>query len=199
MYEDFVKFCFETFPQISSDSKKKVSDLLKQYKSGEEIDDIFLDETLDIIAQGDIVSEVEWIVPIYNEKNEKQYLKRKEKAFLLSTTCDATRREHLVFAPLMKIDSICKEDSDKWAIKSNCTTQFLYLPGGEYDDYAVDLGSIFSLPRCYFEQLLADNEVKREASLTNEGLYLFVAKFTLTYMRWQDPEIEIRRSKESRE
>lgn len=192
MYEELVNYCFETFPQISADSKKKVEEVLRQYKLYGKVKPIFTTEPLKETCQGDIFSEIKWLS--YND--DGRIIERKEKCFLLSTTCDACRKEHLVFSPVIPIDYICKEEEfeKKKVIKSNCTTEFLYLMGSKFDDYVVDLGNIFSFPRALFEKLLSSGNIHKESSLSDEGLYLFVTKFTLAYMRWQDPKIEAKRS-----
>lgn len=192
MYEELVNYCFETFPQISSDSKEKVKDALRRYRLSGEEKSIFTTKPIEETCQGDIFSEIKW----FSFNDDGKIIQRTEKCFLLSTTCDACRKENLVFAPVVPIDYICRKDDEqkKKDIKSNCTTEFLYLSGSEYENYVVDLGNIFSFPRIFFEKLIEIGSVHKESSLSDEGLYLFVAKFTIAYMRWQDREIEIKRN-----
>lgn len=187
MIEEFVNTCFETFPQITPESKQKVTDLLKQYRESGKTTDLFSQYRFDHINQGDIFSEVKWLT--YD--NDGSRIERRNKCFLLSTTCDAVRKDSLVFAAVRPIDEALEGFSSEriQQAKNNSLTQFMYLPGDCVDEYIVDFNSVFSIPRKLFEMLLENKHVKRETTLSNEGMYLFIAKFTLAYMRWQDPEV----------
>ena len=187
MFEEFFNICFETFPQISPESKKAVKEIIDTYRETGATTDLFTSYEFDNINQGDVFSEVKW----HSYDNDGRIIEKKEKCILLSTTCDAERKDNLVFAAIYPIDEVFKSFNPSRIdeAKKNRLTQYMYLPCSKLENYIIDFSEVFSLPRLLFNKLLDSEIVKKEITLSNEGLYFFIAKFTLAYMRWQDPEI----------
>ena len=122
-----------------------------------------------------------------DENGEMKVIRRK--AQLLSNTCDASRDELLLFAAVHPLSDIHDNDSMISNIVRNKRYSAFYLPDRILKDDYVDFELINSMSRETFLRLYQEQKVKRIASLTMVGYYMFICKLTVFFMRPEDVEV----------
>ena len=185
MITDFIDFCHKLFPSIDPYTKEQAKKCMKQFEdaNGALLTNRFNKE-LDL-TQGDIFSEIPFI---YIDQNGKQKMIRR-KAQLLSNTCDAVRDSTLIFAALHPYEEFAGNKPMVEGIKQNQRYSTLYLSDCPVSDEFVDLEMINTFSRETFIKLLEMGKVRRIASLTLVGYYLFLCKLTVFFMRPEDVEV----------
>ena len=185
MIADFIEFCYRLFPSIDPYTKEQAKLCMKQF---ENVNGALLtsryNEAEDL-TQGDIFSEIPFF---YIDNNGQQKMIRR-KAQLLSNTCDAVRDNTLIFAALHPIDEFTSNKSMIEGIKQNHRYSALYLPDNPISDEFVDLEMINTISREAFISFLEMGKVRRVASLTQVGYYMFLCKLTVFFMRPEDVEV----------
>lgn len=191
MIENFINFVTELFPSINPYTKEAVKDSIRQFeKSGEQKTYTML-SPFDHLAQGDILGEE---LPFFKQDKKGNLSVLKAKAILLSNTCDSSRDDILIFAPLMEISKLEMNEND---LKNNQIYRFLYIPDPALSDYVIDFSLLNSFSRELIETSLENGRFTKIKSLNNLGYYLFLCKLTVHLMRPEDDEVQEERMLES--
>lgn len=184
MIPEFIDFCKELFPSIDPYTKEQAKQAMKQFESIEGPVLCRACGAFDLL-QGDIFSEIPFFYT--DENGEMKVIRRK--AQLLSNTCDASRDELLLFAAIHPLSDIHDNDSMISNIVRNKRYSAFYLPDRILKDDYVDFELINSMSRETFLRLYQEQKVKRIASLTMVGYYMFICKLTVFFMRPEDVEV----------
>ncbi|MDA8234357.1 MAG: hypothetical protein M0Z31_06000 [Clostridia bacterium] len=132
MMNDFIDFVHQMFPQISPCVRDKVKESIKQFDlSGKKLNH-FLYEPLEVLSQGDVIDQLNFI---WFDNNGKMSV-LKTKGMLLSNTCDAQRDKFLLFAPFVQLTEA--DEKLKSSIVKNQVSNLLYFPDKNEFDYAID-------------------------------------------------------------
>lgn len=169
---DWVK---KALPSISYSQTESVKESINQfYKDGKTIDCIT--NVLDNISQGDIFDNV----PFMFISKDGDFHVNKLSAMIISNTCDITRKEYVLFAPIIKYDGTNDD------IKQNKFYEYMYIGDYHNEEVFVDFGRIMSLKRSILVKELNDNRLIRTKSLNRIGYYLFIIKLTVYLLRPED-------------
>lgn len=184
MIPEFIDFCKELFPNIDPYTKEQAKLVMSQF---EKINGPILSRQCDSfdLLQGDIFTEI----PFFFTDETGQLRTIKRKAQLLSNTCDASRDDLLLFAALHPLNDFRQNPSMVDGIKKNKRYSALYLPDQLLQNEYVDFELINSMSRETFLKLHEMGKVKRVATLTLVGYYMFICKMTVFFMRPEDVDV----------
>lgn len=183
MMKEFIDFVQELFPSISPYTKEKVKDAIKQFNISGKTVNCFMARPLSELCQGDIVEDLPF--SIYNIKGDRSIFKTK--GILLSNSCDAENDDAIIFAPFLPIEKI---NLDKNNITKNLIYRLLYFPDSIFKDYVVDLSLLNSYNKQLIINAINDGKIKKVASLSQFGYYLFICKLTVHFLRPEDTGIQ---------
>lgn len=180
---EFIDFCQELFPCIDPYTKEQAKCAMEQFEKTEQP---FLTkcDLSSALYQGDVFSEI----PFFYIGDNGQQKMIKCKAQLLSNTCDASRDNTLIFAALHPLDDFKENPSIIDAIKKNKRYSAFYLRDNILSDDFIDFEMINTFSRDAFTSLITAGKVKRIASLSLVGYYMFLCKLTIFLMRPEDIE-----------
>lgn len=188
MIPDFIEFCHQLFPHIDPYTKEKAKHAMEQFeKSDKPLLTKF--ETDPSLFQGDVFSEIPFFY--IDETGQQKQIWRK--AQLLSNTCDAVRDNTLVFAALHPLSDFNENQSMVDSIKRNKKYNVFYLRDSILAEECVDFEMINTISREAFLALIRAEKVRRIASLTLVGYYMFICKLTVFFMRPEDIEVNTNR------
>lgn len=183
MMPEFIDFTKSLFPSIDPYIAKEVKNSLKQFEENGGRYKCFTRCSFSFLSQGDIIDKLKFV----KVNADGEIIKKELKALLLSNTCDAENDNVLLFAPLIPLINL-KVNKD--TLKKNRIYKLLYFPGHRYDDYVVDLSLVSSFSKELINKLLESEIIKKEASLSDFGYYLFLTKLTVHFMRPEDKEVQ---------
>jgi hypothetical protein len=183
MMPEFIDFTKSLFPSIDPYIAEEVKNSLKQFEENGGRYKCFTNRSFSFFSQGDIIDKLKFI----KVNDSGQIIEKELKALLLSNTCDAENDDVLLCAPLISLTSL-KVDQD--TLKKNRIYKLLYFPGYRYDDYVVDLSLVSSFSKVLINKLLENEIIKKEASLSDFGYYLFLSKLTVHFMRPENTEVQ---------
>lgn len=184
MIPEFVDFCKALFPNIDPYVKEQAKLAMKQF---EDVEGPVLSKSCDSfdLLQGDIFSEIPFSYT--DENGEIRIICCK--ALLLSNTCDASRDESLLFAAIHPLSRLGGNESMVASIMKNKCYSAFYLPDSIMKDDYIDFELISTMSRDAFLALQRMHKVRRIASLTLVGYYMFICKLTVFFMRPEDVEV----------
>jgi len=183
MIPEFIDFCLELFPSIDPYTAEQAKRALEQFDGVSKPKLAIEQQNFDML-QGDFYSELPFC---YYDNNGEQRIFL-SKAELLSNTCDATRDDNLLFAAVRPISEFSGNADAIDAIKRNKRYSLFYVPDTPLDEYYIDFELITTIPREMVMKLCESGNVKRIASLTSVGYYMFISKLTIFLMRPEDLE-----------
>lgn len=189
MIPEFIDFCHQIFPHIDPYTKEQAKIAMQQFE-GISRPSLTKIESEPDLYQGDIFSEIPFF---YYDKDGQQRLIRR-KAQLLSNTCDATRDDMLLFAALHPLKDFSGNISMVDNIKKNRKYSAFYLNDTILSDEYIDFEMINTFSREAFNKLLQEKKVRRIASLTLVGYYMFICKLSIFFMRPEDVEVNSSRA-----
>lgn len=181
--KEFIDFCEKIFCSISPYEAESVKKEIKKY---EKLNGYVPCTTIvsdELLLQGDIFSEL----PYYKvDINSGGFKLLKTKVQLLSNTCDATRDNYILFAPVLPIDSI--DERQLISVKNNTVYNYMYIYDKIISEYVIDYSLVFSYPRKIFEDYISQKKITKITSLSAIGYRLFLVKLTAFLMRPEDIE-----------
>lgn len=181
MIKDFIQFTKELFPSINPYTKDKVDEAIRQFN----YDSLewFTTKRLDQVSQGDIIEKLPFI--FINDNGEKEIILAK--GIILSNTCDISRDDYIIIAPLIDYSSFLEEDK-KNIVRSNKYYDKLCFTNSQLDNYFVDFTRMTSFNRKVLFQLL-ETKTKIDFSLNQYGYYFLLTKMTIYFMRPEDVDV----------
>lgn len=185
--KEFVKFVEQLFPSIEPYIAQNVKDVLIQFEKTGNTYTCFINKPLDYLAQGDILEEL----PFYKIDDDGALLEYKTKGLLLSNTCDAANDDNILCAPMLPL---VKLEVERSTVKKNQIYNLLYFPDNIFSEYVVDLSLINTFSKFVIKKALEKNIIKKTASLSTFGYYLFLSKMTIHFMRPEDLTVQEERS-----
>ncbi len=183
MMHEYIDFVESMFPSIDPYKAEEVKKTIKQFEDSGEKYQSFLYTPFNYLAQGDIIGEIPFTRIDKNGMQRENY----SKGLLLSNTCDAENDDTLIFAPLLPVEKL---KIDKNTIKKNTIYDLIYFPDYKMDDYVVDLSIINTYSTKLINKLLEQDKIKKTASLSDFGYYLFLSKLTIHFMRPEDTKVQ---------
>lgn len=192
MLEEFIDFCTEVFPSINPYTVENVKSTMAQFQHEGKTFSVCRSSPLDYLAQGDIFSELPFT---FFDRDGRQKLVYKP-SILLSNTCDASRRDYLLFAAISDIETEPSPECEALSaqtiedIKFNRINRFLYLPCTELERKAVDFELVTVISREAILKMMSNNKLKKNISLNEYGFYMLLSKLTVFFCRRQDAETE---------
>jgi len=192
MLEEFIDFCTEVFPSINPYTVENVKSAMAQFQHEGKTFSVCRSSPLDYLAQGDIFSELPFT---FFDRDGRQKLVYKP-SILLSNTCDASRRDYLLFAAISDIETEPSPECEALSsqtiedIKFNRINRFLYLPCTELERKAVDFELVTVISREAILKMMSNNKLKKNISLNEYGFYMLLSKLTVFFCRRQDAETE---------
>lgn len=184
MIPEFIEFCQKLFPSIDPYTAEQAKKAMLQFEGehGPALTRSFTDTD---IWQGDVFSDM----PFFFTDDDGQLRTMSCKAFLLSNTCDAVRDDNLLFAAMRPLSDFQENRSLIDGIKRNQRYSAFYLPDVILGDEFVDFEMISTFSRKKFTELLEARKIRRLASLSQVGYYMFICKLTVFFMRPEDVEV----------
>jgi len=189
MIPEFIDFCAELFPCINPYTREQAKKAMTQFEKTSVPALAKTSDSSSILEQGDIFSEIPFLY--YDKDGAVKTIKRK--AQLLSNTCDASRSDKLLFAALHPLKDIESNRSLMDGIVRNKKFSAFYLPDELLEHEYVDFELVNSIPRDVFHTLYDMQKVKRIATLTLVGYYMFICKMTVFYLRPEDSDVQASR------
>lgn len=185
MIPEFIDFVQKLFPNIDPYTKEQAKRAMQQFEG---ISWPVLSQERDSfdLWQGDIFSEIPFFFS--DETGQMKIIKRK--ALLLSNTCDAVRDKFLLFAAIHPLEEFKENPSMVDNIVRNKKYSAFYLPDRLLKDDFVDFELISTISREAFLSLCKADKVKRIASLTLVGYYMFICKMTVFFLRPEDVDVK---------
>lgn len=188
MISEFIEFCHQLFPNIDPYTKEQAKKAMAQFEHSNQPTLTRFERSQDLY-QGDIFSEIPFF---YIDDDGRQKI-IKCKAQLLSNTCDASRDQTLLFAALHPLADLNSNQSMIEGIKKNQRYSAFYLNDHALSDEYVDFEMINTISREAFLSFIQAGKVRRIASLTLFGYYMFICKLTVFFMRPEDVEVNTNR------
>lgn len=187
MLEEFVNYIQKIFPSIDPYVQDKTKNAIKLFHKSEDKLCWFNSTPYEYLAQGDIVDNI----PFYNVDKNGNLRVFRTKGILISNTCSASREETIIFAPLLKIESLNLKNLND--IKKNLYYRLMYIPTTKYQDFVIDFSIMSSFNREFINNKIKEGKIKKEVSLNQMGYYLFIAKLTIWFMRPEDSSVQVDR------
>lgn len=185
MWEEYYTLLTNTFPNLPPDFSNRFREVIPKIKPP--YDFFFHNEySTDNLLQGDLIGPIQF----YENENE-QYKVYRTDAIVISNTCDLVRKRRILLCPAVELDEGAIGNSNYLEnIQKNKIYEKLYLPGSsDQPQYIIDLNRMFSVNRKYIENLRRKDEIKRIASLSQEGYFFFGLKITVYLLRPETDEV----------
>ena len=112
----------------------------------------------------------------------------------MSNTCDASRDDYIVIAPLIEYDKVL-DDNQKKIARANKYYDKMCFTNSQLDGYFIDFTRATSFNRNLLLKLL-ENKTNVEYSLNQYGYYLLLTKLTIYFMRPEDKKTNEIRAEE---
>ncbi len=175
MLEKFIDYTYQIFPTIDTNIKNGIKDLMKQFDTTKPN---WFSRPLDILSQGDILDNI----PFSYTNQDGEEVTFITKGMILSNTCDMTRDEYIMIAPLIPFNHDFKEET-KINIKNNIISGKMCLTNCYLDNYYIDFSRSSSFVRNIIVDLYEKGKIKRIHSLSQFGFYFLCSKIAVYYLR----------------
>ena len=183
MIEEFIDFVDASFPNIPYAEKEKAKEAVNQFKKTGQTVNYLYGNLLPDFSQGDILSDI----PFYFFDKDGQLRRFESKAMVINTSCHIENKSSLTFVPLVSIENNMKNLND---IQNNYVYEFLYLPDEKLRDFYIDFSITTTYQRDFIIKALESGLIKRIASLSQIGYYLFIVKLNIYFTRREDYETQ---------
>lgn len=180
MIKELIQFTTELFPSISPYTKENVNKAIEQFDY--ERLEWFRPTPIDYLSQGDIIEKIPFT--FFDENGKKDTILTK--GIILSNTCDASRDDYIIIAPLIKYDKVL-DNSQKKIARANKYYDKMCFTNSQLDGYFIDFTRATTFNRKLLLKLL-ENKTNVEYSLNQYGYYLLLTKLTIYFMRPEDKE-----------
>lgn len=187
MLEDFIGFVDALFPSISNDTKDKAQEAIRQFKrDGQQFNYLTKDDAIEELSQGDILDSIPF--RYIDENGDEQVAVTY--GIVLTTSCDIDHDDTILIASVPDLkDYKGKIDT----IKQNQTLTYLYLPDFKMREKYVDFSLVNTYSSSLIKKAIEIGTIKRYASLSKVGYYLFLCKLSAFLLRREDAETQMKR------
>ena len=175
MIYKFIEYANQIFPTIDTNIKNGIIDYMQQFNTSKPN---WFSQNLELISQGDILDNIIF-TKVDDNGNEITF---KSKGIVLSNTCDMTRDEYCIIAPLIPYTNKFNEQT-KINIRNNIVSGKMCFTQSELEDYYVDFSMAQSMNRSIILKLIEYGRVNRIHSLSQFGFYFLCCKITIYYLR----------------
>lgn len=182
--KEFIDFVDSVLPSVDPNAKDKAKAAIEQFKVEGKYFEFLAPKNLPELSQGDIISEIYFT---YFDSNGNQQ-KYKAYGMIISTSCHIDQKEIINVVPILPLSYLKADKNKENEIKKNKVFDYMYLPDNIMHDKFVDFSKV-----CTYEKKLIFNgikagKIKRIASLSQIGFYLFILKLTVFLMRKEDDD-----------
>lgn len=188
MIKELVEFVTELFPSISPYTKESVMNAIEQFKY--ENIEWFMPNTLDNLAQGDIIEKL----PFSFSDEDGNTSVILTKGIVLSNTCDVENDENIIIAPLFDYRGIL-DSSQMYIVRSNKYYDKMCFTNSQLDNYFIDFSKATTFNKKLILKLIK-LKTDRIYSLNQYGYYLLLTKLTIHFMRPEDKDFNEKRNEE---
>lgn len=175
MLDKFIEYTNQVFPTIDTNIKNGIIDYMQQFNTEKPN---WFSKNLEIVSQGDILDNIIF-TKVDDNGNEITF---KSKGIILSNTCDMTRDEYCIIAPLIPYTNKFNEQT-KQNIRNNIVSGKMCFTQSELENYYVDFSMAQSMNRRVILKLIENNKINRIYSLSQFGFYFLCSKITVYYLR----------------
>lgn len=175
MIDQFIDYTYQIFPSIDTNVKNGIKTLMSQFDTTKPN---WFTNSLPILSQGDILDDIPFSY-INSNGDEIVY---KTKGMILSNTCDLTRDQFIIIAPLIPFNHDFKPETVN-NIKHNIVSGKMCLTNCELDNYYIDFSRSSSFVRNIIIDLYDKQKIKRIHSLSQFGFYFLCSKIAIYYLR----------------
>ena len=179
MLKEFIDFVCSVIPSIPLDTREKLQKAIDQFKHEGKQLNLLMIKPLDVLSQGDIISEVPFV---YYDDNGKQRQFRAE-AMVISTSCHIDQKQKITLVPVLPLVAFNGNTTDLF---NNRIYDYMYISDPAMQEKFVD----FELMNTYSRELIIngiiEDRIQRLASLNQFGYYFFLTKLTVFLMRKED-------------
>ncbi len=187
MLAEFIDFVDSVLPSVSPDFRDGAKNAILQFeKDGEQLK-YMMNEPLDELSQGDIISKIPFS---YFDDDGKQMLFTAD-AFVLSTSCHIDQKRRIVLCPVLPISSFSGNLND---LQKNIIFDFMYIPDAVMEKNYINFEYMGTYSKDLIFQGLSEGRIKRIGSLNQLGYYFFIVKLTVYLMRKEDKDTLSRRN-----
>lgn len=191
MLEEFIEFVDALFPSISNDIKDKAQEAIRQFKTeGKQINYLTKDDAIEELSQGDILDSVPFIYMDENgtEQTVKMY------GIVLTTSCDIDHDDSILIA---SVPDLKDYQGKKDTITQNQTLTYLYFPDYKMNEKYIDFSLVNTYSSSLIKEFIKIGKIRRYASLSQVGYYMFLCKLSAFLLRREDAETQMKRFLES--
>lgn len=179
MLAELLDFVESILPSVDTDTKDKAKNAILQFKNNGTDIEYLSSNILPELSQGDIISEIKFTY--FDEEGKQKAFKAK--GMVISTSCHIDNRDTVNIVPVMDINKLSGDIS---GLKSNVIYNYMYIPESPLCDYFIDFSNINTYNKNFIINSIKKGKIKRIASLSQVGYYLFIIKLTVYLMRKED-------------
>lgn len=180
MIKKFIEYTNQLFPTIDTNVKNGIIDYIQQFDMKKPN---WFSQELETISQGDILDSI-----VFTKTDDNgEEIPFKTKGIVLSNTCDMTRDEYCIIAPLIPYINKFSEQT-KINIRNNIVSGKMCFTQSELEDYYVDFSMAQSMNRSLIFKLIEMGKINRIHSLSQFGFYFLCCKITIYYLRVENYE-----------
>ncbi|WP_323709203.1 hypothetical protein [Mammaliicoccus sciuri] len=191
MTKEFYKIFQGIFPYNVNNIE--VKDFLSQFEDTQFqqllMDNMSSDFEINSVKQGDIFENIPITRTYLNSNNKLETNTIKEKAMLISNSCDAERRHYVLFAPVLPLSNYNHNKNIINSIKKNEKASAIYIGDTGYQDSYIDISATTSLELKAFKYFLENKKIVKKDELNQYGYYLLLAKISHFLVRPESDEV----------
>ena len=184
---NFKNLLKDLFPSITESTQEEIKKAIAQFGLNPQL--LYQSINKNVIYQGDIITEIQFVTLI----RSNLYRKKTLKGMLISNTCDYENRDTILIAPVYSFKHIkrkYKGASFIDSLKKNLIYDKFYLPGYiPNNDAVVDFSGINSVKKDFLVSSINNKEIDRINSFSQMGFYYFITKLTVYFLRRESNEI----------
>lgn len=184
MLLEFAELVESLFPAIDPAVARSCINSLKSWYTNPE--QLYSRSPLPTLSQGDVIEPVTF----HFEESDGDFIEYTGPALVISNSCDIDQRDdRLMLVPCF--DEAEYSGHPSWSsIKANTFYSLLYLPRVVgHLSLVADLSRVYSRPLQAVLDEIDSKRVRRVAALSRLGLYFFIAKLTVHFLRPERAEL----------
>ena len=182
--KEFIDFVDSILPSVDPNAKDKAKAAIEQFKAEERYFEFLAPKNLPELSQGDIISEI-CFAYFDSDGNQQKY---KACGMIISTSCHIDQKNVINIVPILPLAYLKADRNKENEIKNNKVFDYMYLPDNIMSDKFVDFSKVCTYEKRLIFDGIKAGKIKRIASLSQIGFYLFILKLTVFLMRKEDED-----------